>query len=749
MIRSIELRNYGVHRHRRFPLTRVTLIVGPNESGKTSLFDALCEALSRPDRRKRSEFAERYGEDRSVTVTPELRDPPDIADVLRIAAVRADRLALPPHLYRDGLARPEDLERDWATELRTSLLSSGVDPKSLSVALQRAAGSRAQGTPGKRLKEAREELATLAQSTSRMEAALAALGSRRTESEAARDARKAAEAELSGLRSEAEQRSAELGTAEKAAELARLKEQYRVVDEWSRAAEPTPGLPSPAELQAMRSARDSARERRDSARAAVEGNSRDPGSLARDSLLASTIEALDQLSGQLSPVPAQARTTRGPRPLLLSLLLVLAGLPFSLLVLPSRWRLLAAASVLGVAGLLWIALRYAIAARERRDDAAALQRGARRLQTLVMAARPDLLPGLSEPATLEQLGADLARVKSALAQDLERSRLRDAERAGAAASLQDAESSLASAQEALDRAVRAAGLANEAQLETEVYAAAAAQQSLADLAMRGGPILQELGVQNTAAALPELRRRIADAEQNHVGPAPTESELRMLRTAASNAAEAVADAERRLALAREQEARVSTSVEERSGTVPEDLRKAYLRRDKLSREAADAELEMQAMQLAAEVFGRIGGDDERELSRLVSGVSRRYGRVAGADRSVRLEGIRFSEAVATDYGGAERPVSALSQSTRAALYLGIRLELAERVFAGRVPMLLDEPFVHMDSRRAEETAEMLAEWASEGDRQLVLFSAREETIDLFADVRDRSTIVLDPGGEMP
>ncbi len=742
MIRTVRLTDYGMHRDREFWLNRITLVIGPNESGKTSLFDALCEALSSPDRRKRAEFAERYGEARRVTVDPELSDPPDIADVLRIAAVRADRLALPPHLYRPGLSRPEDAERDWATELRTSLLSSGVDPASLSVELQRSATSRALGTPGKRLKDARNQLDSLSADISRMESGLASLETRRTESETARDTRIAAEAEASRATSALEAAEEELRQAEAAAELARLKDQYRILDEWSRTTVPPESLPTPADLQRLRAERDAAREQRDSERSRLDTVPEGENAQALDGTLAE----LSRLSEQAEQIHLGGKARRGVQPALLALALVVAGIPLSLLVLPDPWRWFAANSVLGAAGLLWLGLRALRLSRTRKEAEKQAKRIARRLQTLVTAAKPALLTSLADTPEIPRVQQDIADVQRVLTRERENAEQQAQERERVSAAVTAAEAEYGLAQERLERCIREAVAASEAHLETLVYQAESARGVASELAERARPILAGLEAESPGAALAELRRRIADAEDDHPGPAPSDATLRALRASVARLADDKNMAERSLYASREHEARVSTSVEERSGTVPDELRAAYSRARELREDAADAELELKGMQLAAEVLGRIGGEDERELVRLVDDVSWRYGRVTGSTRAIRLEGIRFSEAVAVDAAGVERPVGSLSQSTRAALYLGIRLELAERVFAGRIPLLLDEPFVHMDEDRAAQTAEMLVEWVMEGDRQLIVFSARPETARLFNGASGLSSIALDQAG---
>ncbi len=69
MIERIELRNFKSHVHTAVDLGRLTLLVGPNSSGKTSLLEALHLLCSRYDCRKDNLFGDfiRAGEDTSST----------------------------------------------------------------------------------------------------------------------------------------------------------------------------------------------------------------------------------------------------------------------------------------------------------------------------------------------------------------------------------------------------------------------------------------------------------------------------------------------------------------------------------------------------------------------------------------------------------------------------------------------------------------------------------------------------------
>ena len=107
-------------------------------------------------------------------------------------------------------------------------------------------------------------------------------------------------------------------------------------------------------------------------------------------------------------------------------------------------------------------------------------------------------------------------------------------------------------------------------------------------------------------------------------------------------------------------------------------------------------------------------------------------------------------------GDEQRLVSnALSRGAAAQLYLAMRLSLA-RSYADQqgvaLPLLLDDVLVDADDDRRVRVAEELATVAD--DLQVILFTAREDTARLLAEVRPDTTVValergagrvLDPG----
>jgi uncharacterized protein YhaN len=134
---------------------------------------------------------------------------------------------------------------------------------------------------------------------------------------------------------------------------------------------------------------------------------------------------------------------------------------------------------------------------------------------------------------------------------------------------------------------------------------------------------------------------------------------------------------------------------------------------------AEAELAAAADETYRDVAPLLGAALAEPISRLTAG---RYATAfVEDDLGVRLETPERGEVV---------DLAALSHGTQRQVYLVQRLELVRLLCpAGATPpVLLDDPFAHVDAERVERTLAYLAELAA--DRQLILFSTDRAAVDL-------------------
>ncbi len=120
MIQRLVLRRFGKFRDVSFDLGAVTVFSGPNESGKTTLVDALLQALCRPPRNRKAgqDLAARYGEDREVSLEPEPEARIDVEEFQSLLAVASGN-----PIFDLPAGAP------WLETLKAELFSGGIDPR--------------------------------------------------------------------------------------------------------------------------------------------------------------------------------------------------------------------------------------------------------------------------------------------------------------------------------------------------------------------------------------------------------------------------------------------------------------------------------------------------------------------------------------------------------------------------------------------------------------------------------------------
>lgn len=153
MITGLRIERFGAFADRELRFGAVTLFVGPNESGKTTIVDALCDALCKPrsNRTAGKRLALRYGTERLVT-----------------ADFDGEPMTIPEDAFYDLYAiRSGDLTIDvkpgvsWVEALKAELFTAGLDPKRLQAALARRASTDGGSRHNRELRGLQEERSRL------------------------------------------------------------------------------------------------------------------------------------------------------------------------------------------------------------------------------------------------------------------------------------------------------------------------------------------------------------------------------------------------------------------------------------------------------------------------------------------------------------------------------------------------------------------------------------------------------------
>jgi DNA sulfur modification protein DndD len=154
MIKKLILEKFGrFSKHTVFDFASATLFFGNNESGKTTLFDAIFNAVS--TLKGNSEYgkilASRYGNNRVATLECE-GERISIAekDFINLFAIRSGKISLEVNKNSEMMNHVKD-----------SLFSGGIDPKAVAAELEKDIKGRGKNTLAREKEELTKELAEL------------------------------------------------------------------------------------------------------------------------------------------------------------------------------------------------------------------------------------------------------------------------------------------------------------------------------------------------------------------------------------------------------------------------------------------------------------------------------------------------------------------------------------------------------------------------------------------------------------
>ena len=131
MIEKILVESFGLFQKREFALRESTVFYGPNEAGKTTLFDALFTRLCKVP--KRGDYGrdiyQRYGDRMKAEILPkELEESFDVDEFKNLYSIRSGDILLN---ITSG--------SDWLETVKAGLFSGGMNPEELASDMERQA----------------------------------------------------------------------------------------------------------------------------------------------------------------------------------------------------------------------------------------------------------------------------------------------------------------------------------------------------------------------------------------------------------------------------------------------------------------------------------------------------------------------------------------------------------------------------------------------------------------------------------
>jgi len=728
MIINLTLKDFGKFKGVSFPLKPVTLVLGENETGKSTLFDALFEQLCAPKGSSGHgrRLKDRYGEGRLAAIefdgTPLALDPDEF---LNLFAISSSDLSL-------DLAAGSP----WLDRVKSRLFSGGIDPSHLADLLDREAktsGNYAPVKEGRKVEAMREAAAgELEEMRRRREGLLAqekqvhTAGGRLSGVEAEIAAKESAVARLSRLVDQQRAIVERAGLAETLAALTRIEEAARRERELSAFRVDGSGelrRLEAAEREAQNSLAAAQERKRGAAGRRGQGERREQELRARREDARKRAEVAGELRRSL-----ESRGRRRLGPLLILVVLVASGALGAAVgagLVPLLLAGLGAAlgAVYGAVALFIVALVVVLLVQSGPGPGgsvvSARDEWHRRLPDAPPLSSEGYVGLIAELASREREADEASerltelRGEQQTAQDEVRQTATDCERAEAA---------LAQARAGLASWLSGHGVATpQAYLERLRDYTALAKVLESERARIADP-MKRLKAADEGALKAECLVRISKLDGVIASDPVGEGELRRAES------DIAAFRDELVHLRGEKErllAAVSGGLGEVKGSLG-DLPARILAKERevaeLSAKLEEITLVRRAAALARDLFQELAQDSDVLLDRLAAEIGRSFGDLIRSERPVSLERLDLGGIAVTDAGGTPRPIDLLSHGTRDSFLFAARLTLAAQSREGDGILVLDDPFPALDERRVEGALAFLARFRERNGWQLILFS---------------------------
>lgn len=740
MITRLKLTNFGKFRGRDLELGPFTVICGPNEAGKTTVFDAIFESVCRRNDTKSAwkRLLERYGDERQAGVdwTPEDARPVfDDAQFLEIFAIRGGETSVRALAGDKGASA-------WADAAENALLNAGLNPARLADALE-----------GKTVTAAKESFNARAR---KLKVRATELQARLDELTAKRDAIFAGERQSAELQAEIAAKRAELEAVSK--KLADLKAKVEELSGACRLRDAQDGIKALRELAEARArlaemkpfakndigAYRALKERENNAAAIALAS---VGVLREKEASAAAIK---RAVADLSAKEQKLKVRRVTAEALSAKLAGYASGPDKIILvthMPTRigiWLIGAAlaagsawaghnipsyiAAALMLAGAAWAGYKISLKpmlAGHRPEE----------MEKFIAGLAAEWQAAAGEPmgvSRLEEVRNFFSRAVADHEAGLETLKARQDEVANhdgavtaAAEALKDRDAESKMLAGKAEEWLRERGCGSEGDYIKGVEDYIALSGKADGLAQRVLMLRQRVN----APSDEELKDRLFDEKEalERKGFDPEKADRPELERLEKRAAAMNDDAQTRekqlLGLGAQLDVARAAAGAKLEG-MPEEINRIKSELAAIEDERADIELRKEACLMASGVFRQIAENSSAVFAELGKEVS---ATLAGALPSAAAEFKDFDAAAATvtDAGGAQRPVDLLSAGTRDLFMLAARVALARRARKeedGPALLVLDEPFFTLDPERTAAALRLVAGFHKSSGWQVVILT---------------------------
>ncbi|MDD2708284.1 MAG: AAA family ATPase [Verrucomicrobiae bacterium] len=740
MIRSLSLKNYGKFPDRRFEFDQITVFCGPNEAGKTTIFDALRQALcsidGRRDRKKSSMLHERYGEDRSAEIETD-GERPGLISIDEFDGFFA---------IRGGDVR-YDISDDagWMQKVKSRLFSGGIDHARLIKILNDLAGDNLTLRHNREIKELEEELRVLTERLNKDKNERRDILGRE---QALHDLKKEIDLrreELSKAQIKSEELKMRCAAQDEARQRRRLEEASLLIAEAEKMEKEIEESVDFADEQSLVEF-DCCKEDEDRLAgqvARMEGQ--------REELLEKA-EKIDAEKRDACRQAAEARQVVGTAGRILgdmALFMERSSRPegirrdMGLLIAGATMIILGATLAValpgmmskGVAAVACAALGVACFVFSRKDKRTFRSNGeaddVARFRDDWINSVPGAAPVVETMGGLQEfiLGRKIEAQKAAgLPAAIEEREREDRAR------IKDLETEIRRARESCIKAKEKKEswlVRHKVKSRDDFVRQAAVRRQLIEQrksnAEKTGRLCVEMQVSGIRQLQFEVRRRLADFDQRDVARAPMpEPDVRKLRHdagAAEDHVKTIQSAINQLQLKHEGDRKLMIGS---LGGIPGRILDDERRMAGINRELERRRLDKRAAALAATLFGGVEENAGKALKDLGRTMAVELEIALGHGRKVEIGRLAEKDVRVEDASGKERKLDLLSGGTRDCFVLAARIALAKKAGWENGVLVFDEPFHSLDDDRRRGVLTMLARCRSETHWQMVFFTKDQE-----------------------
>jgi len=737
LIKRLILETFGKFRDTHFDFSDATLFLGKNESGKTTIFDALFQETCHPraNRRHGKQLQERYGETRKAQikwVKNELRIDED--EFYNLLAIRSG------DVYLDMASGST-----WMEKVKSGLFTGGIDPLRLQKTFADRASDKGSFKHNREQKALEEDLSTLKGRLQERRENRDSLLSRESDTRILKN-------KLDSLQADQESETAELSRIKKELEFeAKIQEKGKLNNLLLKIRD---GATRQRTLESLQTYTSEELARMDDLRSGIAQLELDSAKAQTDQdhqreLLKSKQnevirlrEAMDRSSNlsrlsteYLDSLKRIRENLPGRRKLwwhwvVPAMLAALVGV--SVLLSLNQQNMLFFLISVGLGGLLGVLFLLLIGRIRTLPE---LERSAEAVQRLKEEWR-DRTGGSAvltsdNPEGLARELESLRRVADTSSDALARANreLREKEKSLEASKEKREELTrqMQSGKRSIADWLKSADVRDRDEYYRKTLDRQRLQQEQSRWQEELKKELKDRGMDSISLLQQECERRLRDFDREHIpNSGKGEEEIRRLERdlqERSDRLDALREEQRRTALMKErQQGEISGSL----GSLPQEI--ADLELSLLEREQSlkVMEIDKKAACLVRDIFEEIAVDTENVLVELGRELAEQFGEIVPEMREISLTGLSTESIAVTDAGGASRRIGHLSSGTRDAFLFAARLALARRGHPERALLILDEPFHALDAERVGKVLTMIRKFQLETEWQIVLFSKETE-----------------------